>query len=190
MTVRPPSPSIITADDITLVVCLRAHPNNPWVLDRLMWLKGYYEPAPKILIVDFGSTGAYQEAVASACAQNGYTLAYVPDEGVYSAALARNAALSHVETDYIFFCDIDFLCSRDVFSTLARCATAAFSGGAIDPIIDLPAYHLSEDTSSAISKITDPRLRSQALDQVAYASIFERYGDSVEFIAPYSNIFL
>jgi predicted glycosyltransferase involved in capsule biosynthesis/capsule polysaccharide modification protein KpsS len=181
-------PNPVTPTDITLVLCLRAHSGNPWVLDRLSRLKDYYYPAPPTLVVDFGSAPAFRRRIGNICEINGFDLIHVEDYDVYSASLAHNAAHNFVATPFIFFCDIDFFMTRDAFSTLSRCVNA--SGDAADIIINLPAYHVSEATTEAIESLPSHQEMSNSLDRLAFDSIFEKFGEQLEFVAPYSNIYL
>lgn len=176
--------------DITLVICLRAHEDNPWVIDRLEALHQYYDPAPNILIIDFGSIGIYRDKIETICRERDFRHAYVADQDVYSISHSRNAALKHVGTRFIFFCDIDFVFVRDFFRDLCRCATAASMHEVFDVVLGMPAYHISKESTHRIETLEDPGLRSEALNRLGFEAQYEAFGENVEFIAPYSNNFL
>ena len=176
--------------DITLVVCLRAHDENPWVLDRLRALADYYRPRPTILIVDFGSDFAHAALIESMCRDGGMGYVFVEDYGIYSAARAHNEAIRHVETDLIFFMDVDFTATPDLFAKISDAATAAGLPRVFDLILDLPAYHLSEGATDRFSRLSTFDERRKFLSGVVVSDHFQEFGGNVEFIAPYSNCFL
>lgn len=187
-------PSVNVAEvspaDITLVLCLRAHDDNPWVLDRLRALAGYYAPAPAILVVDFGSDLAYQAQIETICQGAGFRYAFVADYGVYSAARAHNEAIRHVETELIFFTDIDFIATPDLFAKLADAASAAGLPQVFDLILDLPAYHLSEAATQRLLGLSSNDACKKFLNGLVVSDYFGAFGDKFEFVAPYSNCFL
>ena len=179
-----------TPDDITMVVGVRLHAENPWVLERVALLKEYYEPAPTILVVDLGSADPFADRLASACAASGLSYLRCDDDGTYSQARARNFGALHARTQLLFFNDIDCLGKRDLFAGLADLATAMGMGGRFDEMINLPVYHLSANTTAAtLSGGTAPRVASAIAKAFASAAYSPR-GEQTVFTAPYSNLFL
>ncbi|WP_319533718.1 glycosyltransferase [uncultured Cohaesibacter sp.] len=185
-----PHSSKVDPTDITFVCCLRLHAKNPWVLDRLKDFKGYFDPAPKTLIIDFGSRSPYKEDIRSACEEGGFDLLHIEDYDLYSPSMAHNAAIGAVSTQFIFFMDIDFVAERDLFERLSHAATIADMRRCFDTILDLPAYHLSEDATDALMAQSTLDEKSLFLERTFFQRFFERFGGSWEFIAPYSNCFL
>lgn len=170
--------------DITMVICVRAHDGNPWVMDRLRLIDGHYRPAPRVLIVDFGSRDAHARAIEALCTAAGWQHLYVDDRGTFSLARARNLGALAAETDLLFFNDVDGLGEADLFARLAAVAGAIDLGGCFDQIVDLPVYHL---TAAATARATAaPGDLSRLLTRAAYTAGRE----VTEFVAPYSNIFL
>ena len=105
----------VTAADITMVIGIRLHEYNPWVLTRLHMISGYYDPKPKILIVDFGSASEYSRSIRSACDIGGMEFLYVDDTGLFSPSIARNRGFECTDTDFVYFCDIDCFSEKDIF---------------------------------------------------------------------------
>jgi len=185
-----PDEKAITPNDMTAVICVRLHENNPWVLDRLRKLAGYYDPCPPVLIIDFGSEGDYGKQVEAVCTECGFAYLHEPDYDVFSLALARNAACQLVTTDFIFFTDIDFFSTRDMFAQLARTANAASMNTAFDVILDFPAYHVTEEETRKIEAEPSNDRMSARIEKIGFESQYSAFDEKVEFIAPYSNVFL
>ncbi len=185
---RPDNP--ITYRDITAVIGLRAHKDNPWVLERLRALSGYYEPQPPILVVDFGSDGDFRAAVEESCQQQGLEYVHVPDYDTYSASMCHNACLPHIDTKLLFFMDIDFVGVQSLFADLVRVANAASMQTIFDVVIDLPAYHIGKDKTEDLERYSDSQRKSAKLDKIGFSAQNSEFGSLVEFIAPYSNIML
>jgi predicted glycosyltransferase involved in capsule biosynthesis len=129
-----PSFDVITPDDITIVFCVRLHEGNPWIVDRLAMMANYYDPCPAIVIVDFGSEPEKAAIVKQVCDLHGYKYHYVDDTGVFSLAAGRNTAFEQTDTDFVFFCDPDFVSERDLFSRLAKNASALNMRNVVDII--------------------------------------------------------
>ncbi|WP_172292875.1 glycosyltransferase [Pseudoruegeria sp. HB172150] len=180
----------ITPDEITLVICLRLHDDNPWVLNRLNDLGNYYTPTPRILIFDYGSRNPHKTRVEDACKTHGFRYANTEDSGIYNAAAAHNMAASFVETPFIFFMDIDFVSVRSLFADLADAACAADMRRVFDVILDLPAYHLSERMTESLEATADHEDQEQFLKRTFFSGFFGEFEDEFEFVAPYSNCFL
>lgn len=184
------STKMVSALDITLIVCLRAHEENPWVLDRLRLLAKYYTPKPLILVIDFGSDFRHRTLIEAVCDDGGMRYAFVEDYGVYSAARAHNEAVRHVDTDLMFFMDVDFVATPDLFAKLSDAANAAGLPRNFDLILDAPAYHITEGATERFSALTTSEERKTFLNSIVISDHFQSFGDNVEFIAPYSNCFL
>ena len=84
-------------NDITAVYAVRATEYNPWVIERVGLIKEYYSLLPHILIVDFGSSEEYAQQIQEICKQCGFEYKHIPDEGVFSQAIARNIGFSFVK---------------------------------------------------------------------------------------------
>ncbi|WP_234463913.1 capsular polysaccharide export protein, LipB/KpsS family [Paracoccus caeni] len=180
----------VEPDDITMIICIRSHSENPWVLDRLMALHSMYRPAPRIRIVDFGSEPDHSSQIEIICAESGFGYTFVEDKEVFSLAKARNIGASESDTDLLFFSDIDFVFPSDFFAELASAASSLAARSKIDVLLMCSAVHMSETASSEFVSLADPLTRSVFLRQLGYRSIFEQFGKSVQFVAPYSNVFM
>jgi len=179
----------VRVQDITAVICLRLHDRNPWVMERLASLKGFYKPTPRFLVVDFGSQDKFQKLVESSCKESGFKYIHISDYETFSLSSARNSAVSLTATKFIYFTDIDFITTSDFFQRLAEAANSAEMGQRFDVILDLPAYHLSQATTQKILDLATTD-RNDELNKIAYRTHFQKFGKEVEFIAPYSNNFL
>ncbi len=174
----------LSVDDVTMILGVRAHDDNPWVVERLRLLAGYYDPCPAVLVVDVGSAEPHRGAIEEGCRAGGFEYLRVDDDGVYSQSVARNRGAAHAKTELLFLSDIDFFGERDLFARLIGFAEAIELGRCFDQLVDLPAYHLTEGATGAVAG--DPRALAAAMTRAAV----DARGDTVEFIAPYSNVFL
>ena len=177
------------SDDITAVICIRSHQGNPWVVDRLQQLAGFYQPAPRILIIDFGSQPTYSDVIKRLCELQEFAYHRVDDTGLFSLSIARNEGASRATTDLIYFTDIDFVSTPSHFGDLARYASEHDFSVIRDIVLNLPAYHLTETRTSEFAEIT-PQIRSRHLAQLGVLATERPRGDIADFIAPYSNNFL
>lgn len=110
----PKSPSLsVTSDDITLAFGVRLHDGNPWLINRLDFISDYYQPRPKIVVVDFGSDPEYAAKLKEVCERRGYAYSFTADFDVFSLSTARNLSFEASDTDFVFFCDPDFVSERD-----------------------------------------------------------------------------
>lgn len=185
------SDSFVNCNDITMILCVRAHEGNPWILERIALMGRYYVPCPPILIVDFGSEGDFAIRIAEICKQNQYSLIAVPDMGVFSLASARNIGFQNTATDFVFFCDPDFFGERDLFHRLATTATALEMRRVVDLMLNPPAYHLAPMETALIEGESDFDTKSRMLHGLGFKLNFSQFNrDDESFIAPYSNIFL
>lgn len=180
----------LTAADITMVIGVRLHEDNPWVLTRLHMMSSYYDPKPKILIVDFGSRSEHSDSIRHACEAGGMEFLYVDDTGVFSPSIARNRGFESVDTDLVYFCDIDCFSERDIFRRLAESATALNMASVIDVVINLPVYHLNR-TDSVKFELGGREEASLYLTNRAFHLSYSKFQpDEGFFVAPYSNVFL
>ncbi len=178
------------AADITMVVALRLHQNNPWILNRIRSLGGYYEPAPAIIVVDLGSQHGYQEQVAQACLEAHLTLLRVEDTEVFSLSKARNCGAVASDTDLLFFSDIDCFGDRDLFARLANFGNSMGLGARFDQIVNLPVYHLGEETTAAFFRAPYAAERAQVVARAMCESVISSPGGVAEYVDPHSNFFL
>lgn len=181
----------VTPSDITMVICLRAHAGNPWVMDRLRLIKDYYDPQPRVLVVDFGSHAPFSSAVAGICEASGFDYWHEPDTETYSPAAAHNRGYEQSQTDLIFFCDADCFGHRDIFDRMAKLATALRMKEVIDTPLVLPVYHINEPDTDAFFSLPSAEDQSHYLDAFTFYSGKTTFRKAENFfIAPYSNIFL
>lgn len=187
-----PSFDVITPDDITIVFCVRLHEGNPWIVDRLAMMANYYDPCPAIVIVDFGSEPEKAAIVRQVCDLHGYKYHYVDDTGVFSLAAGRNAAFEQTNTDFVFFCDPDFVSERDLFSRLAKNASALNMRNVVDIILNPPAFHLRQSDTEVFEGLSgQPEQQSSFLRFLSFKENYtETSRESGKFVAPYSNVFL
>ncbi|MBK4215822.1 glycosyltransferase [Paracoccus caeni] len=189
------SETVITRDeikvsDITMIVCVRAHDKNPWVLDRLRIIPDIYTSLPNVLIVDFGSELSFSEEIEQICGKNSFQYHFVNDKDTFSAAKARNIGASLAKTELIFFSDIDFFFQSDFFENVARHASDLAAKSNIDMLLMCSAVHVSAQETKKYVKLATLQERSTLLSQVGHKSIYEKFGKSVQYVAPYSNVFL
>lgn len=182
-------PRIYNSSDITAIICIRAHEDNPWVIDRLKRLGDTYQPAPRFQIIDFGSQPEYAARIRVQCEHQGFDCHHVEDSGVFSLSIARNEGAAHASTDLLYFTDIDFVSCQSHFGALSRYASEHDFGTIRDIILNLPAYHLTKKYSDEFPRLL-PRDRARYLSQISNLGAERPKGDIVQFIAPYSNNFL
>jgi hypothetical protein len=70
--------------DLTAIYCLRAHADNPWVIDRPRLIAEHYEPLPKVQVTDFGSEPDVARKARDICEQDGPGYSHVPDHVLHS----------------------------------------------------------------------------------------------------------
>lgn len=179
-----------TLNDLTMIICVRFHENNPWLLERLNNLGGYYDPAPKFLIVDFGSEPEWAQKVEGACKANDFDYHYIADEGIYSNGFARNIGFQQCTTDLIYFTDIDFLMPRDGAKKIIDLANILNIQQHKDTILTMPAIHVAEERTEEFHKIENNNDKSAFLERLAFYGMMTKVGTDFEFIAPYSNNFI
>lgn len=175
--------------DITLVVAVRAHGSNPWVLPRVRMLAGHYDPMPAVVVADLGSQGRFREELEQCCAEHGFNYTRIDDDGVYSAAVARNRGAEAATTDLLFFCDVDCFGESDLFARLAKHANDIQLGECFDQLVVLPAYHLTHEATGAALAL-QPRDRGHFLAKAMAAAVFGPRNNVVEYVDPFSNFLL
>lgn len=181
----------IGAQDITMVFCVRLHDGNPWIADRLDGMAGYYQPCPPIVVVDFGSEPSHRDRIAAICARRGYRYQFVDDPGVFSLSLARNIGAALCTTDFIFFCDPDFISERDLFQRLAETATALDMRNVVDVMLNPPAFHLGAAETQQLESLDSAERQSLLLRKFAFTLNYAEVSSADErYVAPYSNVFL
>lgn len=181
----------MTAEDITMVFCVRLHEGNPWIAARLDMMAGYYDPCPPIIVVDFGSASSQGEVIAGICKRRGYEYHFVDDRGVFSLSLARNIGASLCKTDFIYFCDPDFISERDLFRRLAETASALDMRDVVDIMLNPPAFHLGADETRQFEAQGSPEGQSSLLRRLGFTLNYSAVSKEEErYVAPYSNVFL
>jgi predicted glycosyltransferase involved in capsule biosynthesis/capsule polysaccharide modification protein KpsS len=182
---------LVTIDDITMAFGVRLHSGNPWVLDRLDFISEYYQPCPKVVVIDFGSDDYHAMKLKELCQKCGYKYEFQADFDVFSLAAARNHAFQASLTDFVFFCDPDFVAERGFFQTLAETATALEMRDIVDIIINPPAVHLDSSNTALFYHQPTHQSRSALLRKFNFTLNFvEASRTEGRFIAPYSNCFL
>lgn len=186
----PSSPSV-TTDDITMVFCVRLHAGNPWIAARLDMMASYYDPCPRIIVVDFGSQPQEATIISDICQRRGYQYQFVDDFGVFSLSKARNIGASLCSSDFIFFCDPDFIGERDIFKRLDDAASALNMRETIDVLLNPPAFHLAEAETRLFENATDPAQKSKLIKKLSFTLVYaETSREDERYVAPYSNVFL
>lgn len=181
----------IGASDISMVLCVRSHDANPWVIDRIALMGEYYAPAPKIIIVDFGSPASHAARIRAVCEEKGYSYVPVDDTGVFSLSTARNAGFAAADTPFIYFADPDFFSERDHFGRLVDIINTIEATETFDLVLNIPAFHLNEEKTRDFFARTDMDERSKYLGRLSFYSYFENFDQPAgQFVAPYSNVFL
>lgn len=181
----------VTPNDITVCIAIRASEVNPWVIDRLKFMLQFYDPAPKFLIIDFGSEPIFANDIESICSasQSDVKYQYIDDKGVFSLSSARNACLSYVETELMFFTDIDVVQYRSFFGYLSELATDLEMLTAIRRPLFMPVYHVNQKASYEFESV-DNYQKNLLLRNLGYLGQGTEYKDIFEFVAPYCNVFL
>lgn len=172
-----------------MVIAVRAHDGNPWLMPRLRMLGCYYDPLPAVVIVDLGSPPSHRAEVGRICRAQGFRHLVVDDAGVYSAAVGRNRGAEAAQTDLIFLTDIDCFGDRDLFARLAKHANDMNLQRCFDQIIVLPAYHLTADFTAQVMTAAAVERPSRVSAAMASA-VFGARGTTVEYVDPFSNFLL
>lgn len=173
--------------DITYVLTIRVSDFTPWILERIKFCLNFYEPCPKILILDFGSEEKYSLLIEDECKKSNATYVKINDTNTFSASKAKNLAFKYVTTDLILFSDIDCVFSRDIFQTLAKDATLLEFNVNPRRYITFPVIHLAENISKDFEEL-EPLDKEKYIRSLDYYSLQAEFKKEIEFIAPYSNI--
>lgn len=175
------------SDDITAVYCIRAHEGNPWVLERLRLIADHYEPRPRMLICDFGSTAAHASEIEEICRTGGVLYFRVEDDGVYSPSIAHNRAFEATTTELVFFCDIDTFGRPSMFADLASLASTLGIRDTVDLFLSMPIFHLSEVDTNRIMESGRRDRRSSTMDRIALEYLYRSKDHKLNaFVVPYS----
>lgn len=178
-----------SAADITLVISVRAHDANPWLLPRLSMLAGHYDPMPTVVVSDLGSRGALRHELAQCCAEHGFHYTRIDDDDVYSAAIGRNRGAEAASSDLLFFSDVDCFGESDLFARLAKHANDIQLGECFDQLVVLPAYHLTHEATKAVLAVGRGK-RGAFLARAMAAAVFGARNHIVEYVDPFSNFLL
>lgn len=181
--------TLSSVDKISMVLCVRLHEGNPWVLDRLEFLLSYYNPKPAIYVLDYGSERRFAELIQGICKENSASYIYHEDCDIYSAAIARNTAAQHVQSEYLFLSDIDCVGEIDLFARFGKLINSVNSKRLNTYV--LPVYHLGKDTTSdLISYFSSSISFDEKITSCFADAIHAAYNGDESYIAPYSNVFL
>lgn len=180
----------ITALDITVCLAIRASEINPWVLDRLSTLLGYFNPKPNFLVVDFGSEGGFSDQIENICNDGGARYFFVDDTGTFSLSKARNIAALNSTTDFLFFTDVDFIYNYRIFGQLAELIDDLEISSAIRRFLPMPIYHINKAASEEFDVLETIDEKNKFIMQLGYMGHGTKFKDIFEFVAPYSNAFL
>lgn len=175
--------------DITVCLGVRLHDDNPWIFDRLALQLIHYNPRPSFIIADLGSNLPYRKQLQALCADHGAEYVFDDYTGVYSASRAHNLAAKAANTPLLFFADPDFFSSSDLFSRLISILNNTGMHSRLDLMINLPVFHLGEKSTRYFLNMRSSETRSAALDRIKITT-FGKIGKAVDFVAPYSNVFL
>lgn len=187
------STDIVTVSDITVCLAIRANHVNPWVLPRLEFALSFYQPAPKFLIVDFGSDEEYAQQIQDVCHKynnNNIKYLYIDDKETFSLSKARNIAGRTAETDFLFFTDVDFVFDSNMFAHLASLATKLELQTAIRRYLPMPIYHVGQEASAEFESISNDMEKDRFLTTLSYLGQGTKFKNMLDFVAPYSNAFL
>lgn len=182
---------VITISDITVCLVVRVSEANLWVLDRLQFILNYYDPIPRFLVIDLGSKSEYAQQVEHICNQSQSIVRYehVKYFDEFSASVGRNSCLNFIETDLMFFTDVDIVHPKSFFRLLVDLSNDLEVTIAIRRCLFMPVYHLNEAYTQKFIELEDS-YKSKFLREIVYLGQAEKFGSKCEFIAPYSNIFL
>lgn len=174
-----------TSFSYSLVICVRLHENNPWVLDRIRLITEIYDDLPPVVIVDYGSEENFSQFIISACDAAGFLYVHVSDYGTFSLSHARNVGLRAATTEYVMFSDIDFFFLSNAFRRIESLISNLKLEDRIDQIINFPVCHLS---TKGTSRYLEESNKDGFLDWVSFNSTYSRFNEDIDFCAPYSNI--
>lgn len=174
---------------MSVVLGIRAHAGNPWLLPRLGQWSAHYDPCPEIIVADMGSSGSHGREVQAICEREGYRHLRIEDDGTYSQSIARNAGALAANTDLVFFCDVDCIGPSDLFARLARHAEAIDLCRCFDQLVVLPVYHLESEASESLASAPASN-RSALLERYFVDAVHAPRGSVAELVDPFSNVLL
>lgn len=180
----------LTLNDVTVVLGVRLHENNPWLIERLELLARHYSSLPAVVIADFGSVPQYALQIEELCTNHGFAHYYINDTGIYSHAICRNFGAMAVSTSHIFFMDLDFVGDQRFFADLLATANSLDMANVKDAILPVPVYHAGEDATKLCLASSPGNELSVVLRRMGALGLTCKRGDLMEFVAPYSNNFL
>jgi predicted glycosyltransferase involved in capsule biosynthesis len=180
----------VNHESITVCIAIRATEINPWVISRLEFGLNYYNPRPNFVIVDFGSDNVFSLKIKEVCFCSGAKYIYEDDNNIFSLAKARNIAAQNVDTDLIFFSDLDYIYDSKFFSELANAASLMKIRQFARRVITMPIYHLNKEYTCHLESLECSEKIDEMLFDLTCREIGSEFGEVFEFIAPYSNAFL
>lgn len=181
----------VLPSEITMVLCIRAHDGNPWVINRIRMMGDYYDPKPTFLVLDFGSSEPFAEQIACVCAHQGFEYIHIADYDTYSPAAAHNRGFEAVKTPFVYFCDADVFSFKTLFADLADTATELRMKEMVDIVLTPPVYHLNEVDSATFFSLPTAEEQSAHLKREAYRANFRPFNRAENFfVAPYSNVYM
>lgn len=176
-----------SAQDITYCLCIRISEITPWILKRLEFCVSFYDPAPKIVVVDFGSEPEYAAKIKQVCdKKENIKYVYEDDKGVFALAKARNIAVQNVETEFFLLSDIDFVFDQKIFGKLAEDATNLKMDIYPKRFLTMPISHLDRPKSEEFMNSSN---KQSYLAELNYFITKAEYGKEIEFYTTYSNVF-
>ncbi|MFT3928190.1 MAG: galactosyltransferase-related protein [Myxococcales bacterium] len=173
-----------------MVLAVRLHQGNPWLLDRITVLRQHYRELPATVVVDFGSAEPFRSQLASVCAANGLIYVFEDDQGTYSAARARNLGARASQTALLFFNDVDCFGEADLFERLVEHANRLEMGSYLEQVVNLPVYSLGEDETNEVWS-APPAVRGELLARGMIRKAYQRFDtQAYQYVDPASNFFL
>lgn len=180
----------LSVSDITVCICVRASEITPWIIQRLMFTLGFYDPSPNFMIIDFGSKEPYSEKIREICKSFGSELVYVSDYDEFSSSKARNIGFKNSKTEFILFSDVDFVYERDFFDRLTSIAAKLDLKANPMKVISMPIFHLNKKATTYFEELDNNSKQDKILARWGVNGLGTEFGTLFEFIVPYSNTFL
>lgn len=182
--------SALSLDDLTMVLAVRLHGDNPWVAERLAAMAAHYTRLPKTVVVDFGSAAPYRERLAAVCAAHGFCHVYVDDSDTFSLARARNVGASASTTRLVFFNDVDCFSGADFFERLLEHANRLEMGAYLEQVINLPVYHFGEAETQRIWRLPEHE-RGEGVAREMTRKVYRPFDvPGASYVDPSSNFFV
>lgn len=180
----------LTLQSLTVVIGVRIHEHNLWLLNRLSLLRQHYSSLPAVIVSDFGSSQPYAEELKILCHNHGFSLHRVEDFGTYSHAICRNSGALQANTSHLFFMDPDFIGDSHFFEKLLDTANSLDMADVMDTILPVPVYHMGEAATNQCLARSPGEALSDLLRRIGAMGLRAEKGNGIEFVAPYSNNFL